>query len=51
MVIYWMFPSYEERLNCLVLKDELFPIMDEMKEFIGTLTEAGKGMVDFPSFI
>lgn len=42
-----MFPSYEERLSCLVLKDEFFPIMDETKEYIGTLTEAGKGMVVF----
>lgn len=40
-----MFLSYKERLSCLVLKDEFFPIMDEIKGFVGTLTTAGKGMV------
>lgn len=34
-----------------MLKDEFFPIMDEIKEFIGTLTTAGKGIVGLPRFI
>lgn len=39
--------SYEERLNCLVVKEEFFPLMDEMKEFISTLTNAGNGIIYF----
>lgn len=39
--------SYEERLNCLVVKEEFFPLMDEMKEFISTLTNAGNGIIIF----
>lgn len=39
--------SYEERLSSLVLKEEFFPLMDEMKESIGTLAAAGKGMCLF----
>ncbi len=42
--------SYEERLRSLVLKEEFFPLVDEMKEFIGTLTAAGNGIVCFPGF-
>ena len=40
--------SYEERLSGLVLKEEFFPLADEMKQFIGTLTAAGKGIMCFP---
>lgn len=40
--------SYEERLSCLVLKEEFFPLMDEVKEFICTLTTAGRGNVCIP---
>lgn len=40
--------SYEERLSSLVLKEEFFPLVDEMKDFIGTLTAAGKGIVCCP---
>lgn len=40
--------SYEERLSCLVLKEEFFPLMDEVKEFIRTLTTAGRGNVCVP---
>ncbi|RVE65031.1 hypothetical protein OJAV_G00132220 [Oryzias javanicus] len=39
-------PSYEERLNCLVLKEEFFPLMDELKEFLGTLTAAGTELLE-----
>lgn len=38
---------YEERLCSLVLKEELFPLMREMKEYISTLTVAGKGTACF----
>ena len=37
--------SYEERLSSLVLKEEFFPLMDEMRDFIRTLTAAGRGTV------
>lgn len=33
-----------ERLTSLVLKEEFFPLMGEMKEQICTLTAAGQGM-------
>uniref|UniRef100_A0A3P9KVP7 FH2 domain-containing protein 1 n=1 Tax=Oryzias latipes TaxID=8090 RepID=A0A3P9KVP7_ORYLA len=39
-------PSYEERLNCLVLKEEFFPLVDELKEFLGTLTAAGRELLE-----
>lgn len=42
--LYLLF-SYVERLSCLVLKEEFFPLMDEMKEFISTLTAAGQGNI------
>lgn len=42
--------SYEERLSSLVLKEEFFPLMDEMKKFIHTLTAAGKGIISFSHF-
>ncbi len=42
--------SYEERLSSLVLKEEFFPLMDEMKEFISTLTAAGNGIICFAFF-
>ncbi|KAJ4935671.1 hypothetical protein JOQ06_017201 [Pogonophryne albipinna] len=38
--------SYEERLSSLVLKEELFPLMDEMKNFISTLTAAGNELLE-----
>uniref|UniRef100_UPI0037E7FBFF FH2 domain-containing protein 1-like n=1 Tax=Semicossyphus pulcher TaxID=241346 RepID=UPI0037E7FBFF len=38
--------SYKERLSSLVLKEEFFPLMDEMKEFIGTLTAAGTELLE-----
>uniref|UniRef100_A0A3Q0R568 FH2 domain containing 4 n=1 Tax=Amphilophus citrinellus TaxID=61819 RepID=A0A3Q0R568_AMPCI len=37
---------YEERLSCLVLKEEFFPLTDEVKEFIRTLTAAGRELLD-----
>lgn len=43
--------SYEERLSSLVLKEEFFPLMNDMKECIGTLSAAGKGIVVFFSCI
>ncbi|XP_013887725.1 FH2 domain-containing protein 1 [Austrofundulus limnaeus] len=46
MLMLVKIPSYEERLSCLVLKDEFFPIMDEIKEFIGALTTAGKELLE-----
>ncbi|CAB1425400.1 unnamed protein product [Pleuronectes platessa] len=39
-------PSYEERLSSLVLKEEFFPLMDEMREFIRTLTAAGRELLE-----
>lgn len=36
--------SYEERLKSLVLKEEFFPLMDEIRKFVATLTSAGKGI-------
>lgn len=35
--------SYEERLKCLVLKEEFPHFMDEVNHSIGTMTAAGKG--------
>ncbi|XP_035536116.1 protein diaphanous homolog 2-like [Morone saxatilis] len=46
MVMLVKIPSYEERLSSLVLKEEFFPLMDEMREFIGTLTSAGKELLE-----
>ncbi|XP_041849784.1 FH2 domain-containing protein 1 [Melanotaenia boesemani] len=46
MLLLVKIPSYEERLTCLVLKEEFFPLMDEMKEFIGTLTAAGMELLE-----
>jgi len=46
-VVCLVFISYEERLSCLVLKEEFLPLMDEMKQYIQTLTDAGMGMVVF----
>lgn len=43
--------SYEERLSSLVLKEEFFPLVDEMKDFIGMLTAAGKGILCYPGFL
>ncbi|KAM9733688.1 uncharacterized protein fhdc4 isoform 1-T2 [Menidia menidia] len=37
---------YEERLSYMVLKEEFFPLMDEMREFIGTLTAAGMELLE-----
>ncbi|XP_019750248.1 FH2 domain-containing protein 1 isoform X2 [Hippocampus comes] len=42
-------PGYEERLSCLVLKEEFFPSMAEMREFIGTLKAAGNELLDSDS--
>ncbi|XP_051934372.1 FH2 domain-containing protein 1-like [Hippocampus zosterae] len=42
-------PGYEERLSCLVLKEEFFPSMAEMREFIGTLKAAGNELLDCDS--
>lgn len=50
-ISFLLFASYEERLNCLVLKEELFPLMAEIKEFLCTLTAAGRGIVGFPRLI
>lgn len=41
--------SYKERLDSLVFKEEFFPLMGEMKEFIRTLTAAGEGII-LPGF-
>lgn len=46
MLLLVNIPSYEERLSCLVLKEEFFPLMDEVKEFIRTLTTAGSELLD-----
>ncbi|XP_056467960.1 excretory canal abnormal protein 6-like [Gadus chalcogrammus] len=39
-------PSYEERLNCLVLQEEFFPIMEDMKQSITLLTAAAKELLE-----
>ncbi|TNN75080.1 FH2 domain-containing protein 1 [Liparis tanakae] len=46
MLMLVKIPSYEERLNSLVLKEEFFPLMNEIKECIGTLTAAGKEVLE-----
>lgn len=46
MLMLVKIPSYEERLRCLVLKEEFFPLMNEIKDFIGTLTAAGKELLE-----
>ncbi|XP_070685272.1 FH2 domain-containing protein 1-like [Pempheris klunzingeri] len=46
MLMLVKIPSYEERLRSLVLKEEFFPLVDELKEFINTLTAAGKELLD-----
>uniref|UniRef100_A0A3Q1FHA8 FH2 domain containing 4 n=1 Tax=Acanthochromis polyacanthus TaxID=80966 RepID=A0A3Q1FHA8_9TELE len=42
MLMLVKIPSYEKRLSNLVLKEEFFPLMEEMKGLIGTLTAAGR---------
>lgn len=42
--------SYEERLSSLVLKEEFFPLLGEMKKFIYTLTAAAKGIISIFHF-
>lgn len=46
MLMLVKIPSYEERLRGLVLKEEFFPHVDEMKESIGTLTAAGRELLE-----
>ncbi|XP_023265887.1 protein diaphanous homolog 1-like [Seriola lalandi dorsalis] len=46
MLMLVKIPSYEERLSSLVLKEEFFPLVEEMKDFIGTLTAAGKELLE-----
>ncbi|XP_068440212.1 FH2 domain-containing protein 1-like isoform X3 [Clinocottus analis] len=46
MLLLVKIPSYEERLNSLVLKEEFLPLMNEMKESIATLTAAGKEVLE-----
>lgn len=46
MLLLIKMPSYEERLSCLVLKEEFFTLMNEIREFIGTLTIAGKELLE-----
>ncbi|XP_043974422.1 FH2 domain-containing protein 1-like isoform X2 [Gambusia affinis] len=46
MLMLTKMPSYEERLSCLVLKEEFFTLMKEIRGFIDTLTEAGKELLE-----
>ncbi|KAI1893605.1 hypothetical protein AGOR_G00125440 [Albula goreensis] len=46
MVLLVRVPSYEERLKSLVLKEEFFPFMDEMKCSIATMTTAARELLD-----
>ncbi|KAJ0063538.1 hypothetical protein NL108_003842, partial [Boleophthalmus pectinirostris] len=46
MLMLIKIPSYEDCLNSLVLKEEFFPLMDELKGFVGTLITAGKELLD-----
>ncbi|XP_028429587.1 FH2 domain-containing protein 1 [Perca flavescens] len=46
MLMLVKIPCYGERLSSLVLKEEFFPLMHEMKESICTLTAAGKELLE-----
>ncbi|KAG7471217.1 hypothetical protein MATL_G00122040 [Megalops atlanticus] len=46
MVLLVKVPSYEERLRSLVLREEFFPFIDEMKQSIATMTAAAKELLD-----
>ncbi|KAK7882974.1 hypothetical protein WMY93_029148 [Mugilogobius chulae] len=46
MLMLIKIPSYEDRLNSLVLKEEFFPLMDELKGFVGTLITAGRELLE-----
>ncbi|XP_019897233.2 inverted formin-2 [Esox lucius] len=46
MLLLIKVPSYEERLKNLVLKEEFFPLMDEMKQSIDTMITAGKELLE-----
>nr|XP_057936021.1 FH2 domain-containing protein 1-like [Doryrhamphus excisus]XP_057936022.1 FH2 domain-containing protein 1-like [Doryrhamphus excisus] len=49
MLMLVQIPSYEERLSSLVLKEEFFPFMAEMRGFIDTLKAAGNELLDSDS--
>ncbi|TSK49680.1 FH2 domain-containing protein 1 [Bagarius yarrelli] len=46
MVQLVQLPGYEERLKCLVLKEEFPPFLDEVNHSITTMTAAGKELLD-----
>ncbi|KAJ7995735.1 hypothetical protein DPEC_G00247680 [Dallia pectoralis] len=46
MVLLIKIPRYEERIKSLVLKEEFFPLMDEMKQSINTMITAGKELLE-----
>lgn len=46
MLMLVQIPCYAERLSCLLLKEEIFPLMNEMKELIRTLKAAGRELLE-----
>ncbi|XP_077423043.1 FH2 domain-containing protein 1-like [Vanacampus margaritifer] len=49
MLMLIQIPGYDQRLSSLVLKEEFFPFMAEMRDFIGTLKAAGNELLDCDS--
>ncbi|XP_057695955.1 FH2 domain-containing protein 1 [Corythoichthys intestinalis] len=49
MLMLVQIPGYKERLSSLVLKEEFFPFMAEMRDFIATLKAAGNELLDCDS--
>nr|XP_020468771.1 protein diaphanous homolog 3-like isoform X2 [Monopterus albus] len=49
MLLLVRIPSYEVSLRGLLLREEFFPLVEEIKEFIGTLTAAGKELLESDS--
>ncbi|XP_063058286.1 FH2 domain containing 3 [Engraulis encrasicolus] len=39
-------PGYETRLQCLILKEEFFPIMDDLRRLIAVMTAAAKELLE-----
>ncbi|XP_029304279.1 FH2 domain containing 3 [Cottoperca gobio] len=39
-------PGYEERLKAMVLREEFFPLMEEVKNFVAVMTKAANELLD-----
>ncbi|XP_064208738.1 FH2 domain containing 3 [Anguilla rostrata] len=46
MVLLVKVPSYEARIRSLVLREEFFPLIEEMKQSIAVMTTAAKELLD-----